>query len=87
MPQFPASLPPPAAGAPTWRPRSLDRLPSLVSSPADAAKALAIAQYYLLGEGGGSGAVLLAAFDFDAAEVLSQINSTREDLLQVGSRP
>ncbi|KAL4435639.1 hypothetical protein ABPG77_002602 [Micractinium sp. CCAP 211/92] len=58
------------------------RPPGLVGSPADAAKALALARYYLLGEGGGPEAVLLAAFGFDAAEVLRQINSTRSALVE-----
>ncbi|KAL4425271.1 hypothetical protein ABPG75_009287 [Micractinium tetrahymenae] len=63
------------------------RLPGLISDPADSAKALALARYYLLGEGGDVEAVLLAAFGFDAPDVLRQINTTREDLLQDVVRP
>jgi hypothetical protein len=74
----------------------ISRLPSAISNPADAAKALAVAQYYLYDasasstgsgssdqSGGGVEAVLLAAFDFDVAALLQRINSTRQELLQV----
>ena len=80
----------------------VSRLPDAISNPEDAAKALAVAEYYFYGRGSGSSsssstsngsqsgggleAVLLAAFDFDVAGLLQRINSTRQELLQVGWR-
>ncbi|PRW34091.1 urea ABC transporter permease subunit [Chlorella sorokiniana] len=57
------------------------RIPDALSNPADAAKALAVARYYLFGVGDVD-SLLQDAFGFDLHQVQQQINDTRVQLLQ-----
>lgn len=59
------------------------RLDGTLGGGGGSAKALAAARYYLRGEGGPAAALLKDSFDVDLEDLQAQIESARDDILNV----